>query len=178
MNKEGEEIWSNIESWPEYQISNFGNVRSYKRGGEAKKIMGSSYNGYIFVRFSMGKYKRYYKVHRLVAIAFIPNPKNLPQVNHIDGNKSNNHISNLEWVDALSNQRHAVRLGLIAYGERASRTKLTEKQVLDILKCRNSRSVKINDLAKKYSVDRTVITNITSGKTWNRTWKNFHGYEA
>lgn len=53
-----------------------------------------------------------YSVHRLVATAFIPNPKRLPQVNHLDGNKLNNHVANLEWCDAYDNVMHAIRTGL------------------------------------------------------------------
>lgn len=70
------------------------------------------------------------KVHRLVAGTFIPNPKNLPFVNHKDGNKLNNELSNLEWVTHKENVRHAVSLGLYKTGIRPKNAKLTDEQVL------------------------------------------------
>ena len=61
---------------------------------------------------SVGKLRIHTSIHRLIALAFIPNPENLPQINHIDGNKLNNAIENLEWIDNSGNQLHAYRLGL------------------------------------------------------------------
>lgn len=69
-------------------------------------------SGYLKVGLSVDGIHKYYLVHRLVAQAFIPNPNNLPQVNHIDGNKLNNHVDNLEWVSSYENQQHAVKNGL------------------------------------------------------------------
>lgn len=66
------------------------------------------------------KGKMFY-IHRLVAIHFIPNPNNLPEVNHIDGNRQNNSISNLEWVSSLGNKEHAIRTGLRKYTNRLSK---------------------------------------------------------
>lgn len=63
--------------------------------------------GYLYARTS----NKNYQIHRLVASAFIPNPDNKPQVNHIDGNKLNNHVSNLEWVTSLENIRHSINNG-------------------------------------------------------------------
>lgn len=91
-----EEIWENIDGLNEiYQVSNFGNVRTY-RNGEWKLLNRIYYpNGYVGVSI---KGKAHY-VHRLVAQAFIPNPENLPCVNHIDEIKDNNCADNLEWCD-------------------------------------------------------------------------------
>lgn len=69
--------------------------------------------GYLKVDLRTGDGERkIIKVHRLVALAFIPNPENKPQINHIDGNKRNNHVSNLEWVTGLENHRHKIKMGL------------------------------------------------------------------
>lgn len=95
-----------------FLVSNEGDVFSVVR---QKFIKGGMYpNGYRFVAFR-GKDGSMHtqSIHRLVAEAFVPNPKNLPQVNHIDGNKTNNHAGNLEWVTAKDNIDHAIRTGLI-----------------------------------------------------------------
>ena len=98
-----EEIWKDIEGLEgEYAISNKGNVKNLKTG----RILGERYgnHGYRFVNLK-GKE---YTVHRLVALAFIPNPNNLPQVNHIDEKKNNNNVSNLEWCSASYNTNYSI----------------------------------------------------------------------
>lgn len=70
-------------------------------------------NGYIAVDLCVNNVHSMHYVHRLVASAYIPNPDNKPYVNHIDGNKDNNHVTNLEWVTAVENMQHAVSTGLL-----------------------------------------------------------------
>lgn len=104
-----------------YQVSNFGGIRSKDRW-IARSDTGTLvfYKGTVLeVSVDRGGYPRLkigavgsYRVHRLVALAFIPNPNNLPQVNHKDGVKDNNHSSNLEWCNNSQNQVHAIELGL------------------------------------------------------------------
>ena len=78
--------------------------------------------------------KKKFLVHRLVAEAFIPNPENKPEVNHIDGDKTNNHVSNLEWVTRSENMQHAFKTGLNSnIGINNSRSLLTERGYRDIL---------------------------------------------
>lgn len=118
------EIWKDIVNYEGYyQISNLGNLRSldreidfYDRWNKIKvkrirkgKLMsyGSSPNGYsICVLQKEGKIN-HFSIHRLVALAFIENIENLPQINHIDGNKKNNHVNNLEWTTPSNNILHA-----------------------------------------------------------------------
>jgi hypothetical protein len=83
-----------------YKISNYGEVKSYLRN--KPKIIKPYKNIYLYYKL----FHKHYSAHRLVAKHFIPNPKNKPEVNHIDGNKFNNHVENLEWVTRKENMQH------------------------------------------------------------------------
>lgn len=111
------EIWANIKCYDEYSVSNKGRVKRhpyYKlvRGGGKQffeeKILRPQKRkfGYLGVFLSKNGRCKPFLIHRLVAIAFIPNPNNLPQVNHKDENPSNNHVSNLEWCDQKYNSNY------------------------------------------------------------------------
>lgn len=105
------EIWKDIEGFNNfYQISSFGRVKSLKRKGVLKeKILRGRVDKKGYVHYALKKDKQTYekKAHRLVAQAFISNPKNKPQVNHLDNNKKNNYYKNLEWVTNGENQIHS-----------------------------------------------------------------------
>jgi hypothetical protein len=113
-----EEIWLPVSGYEgRYEISNFGNIKAlsrphYKRKSPILVKKQLDRYGYHYVHISNGIKGRNIKVHRLVAIAFIPNPENKSDVNHIDGNKLNNHVSNLEWATIKENVRHAHDTGL------------------------------------------------------------------
>ena len=126
-----EEIWKVIaECNGEYHISNHGRVKSYKCGKERilkPYLLGGGLPYYAYSLHIKNK-RKICKVHRLVALAFIPNPDNKPQVNHKDGNKLNNHIDNLEWMTSKENHQHAWDTGLFE-GKRLAKS----KAVIDIV---------------------------------------------
>jgi hypothetical protein len=159
-----EELWSQpIED--NYLVSNFGKVFSIKRG----IIMKTRYDkqGYevLVLHSNTGAVNR--SVHRLVALAFIPNALNLPQVNHIDGNKSNNFVNNLEWVSASVNNQHAFDLGLRKSGENHYKAKLTESDVKDI-KYLLTQGVPQRAISKYFPVGRSTIAKIANNQIWKQ----------
>lgn len=110
------EIWKDIPGYEGvYQVSNAGNVLSLNAYGHTIKRplkQRLNRNGYLVVILNHKKHQYYVGVHILVAKTFIPNPEHKPQVNHKDGNKTNNHVQNLEWNTARENVQHAIRTGL------------------------------------------------------------------
>lgn len=108
-----EEIWKDVKDYEKhYQVSNLGNVRSIKNNKIIllKPYKNTKRSGYLEVYLRLPGSKKTFKVHRLVAQAFIENPNSLPQINHIDENKENNNVSNLEWCDNNYNIHYGTAL--------------------------------------------------------------------
>ncbi len=131
------EIWKDIDGTSgRYQVSNLGNVRAFTRfrNGELLKF-GKYSNGYLFVHFAKDTDKKgerhSYLIHRLVAQAFIPNPENLPQVNHKDEDKTNNKVENLEWCTHIYNQNYGTKNQRIGEKNKLSHGKLVYCVELD-----------------------------------------------
>lgn len=116
-----------------------------------------------YLRVSIGK--KLVFVHRLVALQYVPNPDNLPQVNHKDGNKLNNNYKNLEWVSNQVNRTHAVEKGLHLSGEDCSWSKLKEEDVLYIRQCNNMSN---KELAEKFNISMRTIYDIKRNATWKQ----------
>jgi hypothetical protein len=158
-----EEIWKPVKGFEEYYlINNLNNVWSIRK----KKIMKIQIDdgGYLCITFNANhiKFKKY--IHILKAEIWIPNPLNLPEVNHIDGNKQNCDISNLEWCTRQYNIIHAQKTGLILHGEDINTVKLTEGQVIDIRNMKGK--LKGNKIAEIYGVDKSTIYDIFHNVTW------------
>lgn len=105
------------------------------------------------------------RVHRLVAETYIPNPDNLPEVNHKDCDKSNNHVSNLEWVTSKQNKQHARDHGIYSSGEESVNTELTNEQIHEV--CDLMQQGYINkDIVTKTGIPTYTVANIRSGNIW------------
>ena len=118
------ERWKDIDGYEGYyQVSNFGEVRTvghkYQRKGFHKIKLHNNRNGYWLADLHKNNLYKSKAIHRLVAKAFLPNPNNFPEVNHIDGNKANNCVDNLEWVSKSQNKWHACNV----LGQRTNRIK-------------------------------------------------------
>jgi hypothetical protein len=152
-----------------YQISNFCRLkRIMHRKNPTNKLIKSCFSedGYICVTLIKNGKTKFTGLHRLVASAFIPNPENKPQVNHKDGNKHNNSIDNLEWSTISENIQHAFDTGLneVKKGEKHYRTKLTEKDVLEIRKI--GASISAVKLGLMYGLNNQAIYKILNKQTW------------
>lgn len=121
-------------------------------------------NGKGYLRVSIGG--KLFFIHRLVAEKFIPNPENKDQVNHINGNKLDNRVSNLEWVSNQENRTHAVKYGLHLSGERCDWSKLTQENVNYI---RQHPEISTNFLANLYNVSPSTIRDVKSYRTWKNS---------
>ena len=169
-----EEVWEDIAGFEGlYKISNRGRVlrlskttsnRRYLPNKVRKPVKSS--NGYLKIGLTYDKKQVTLLIHRLVAMTFIDNPKNKKEVNHIDGNKENNIVSNLEWNTPLENTKHSNKNGLVNIkGINNIRAKLTESDVFAIrrllIKGFNSR-----EISELFNVTRSSIYNIKLKKTW------------
>lgn len=108
-----QEIWKTIKDYENYEVSNFGRIKSLYDNHNTRrdKILkySVSQDKYQFYRLSKNKLAKNIFAHRLVAVAFIENINNKPQINHIDGNKQNNNVKNLEWCSVSDNLKHSYR---------------------------------------------------------------------
>jgi hypothetical protein len=158
--------WKQVKDFEQYLIFKDGRLWNVNTQRFLKpKTMPGRYQD---VKLQSKESHRYTTFHRLLAEAFIPNPFNLPQVNHLDGNKQNNILSNLEWVTAQENAQHALAAGLkvAPKGEEFSGSKLTEIEVIQIRSEYIPRVVSRAKLAEKYQVSQGTIQCILERKTW------------
>lgn len=151
-----------------YEININGDIYStLRKVGKFHNAKINSKGGYIQIPLHKNGIRKNHLLHRLVAKTFIPNPENKPEVNHINGDKKNNSVYNLEWITKSENQKHAYKTGLQRRisGENSKSSKFKEYQIIDI-KNKIKQGVKIKDLAIEYNVNRATISRINKGITW------------
>jgi len=158
-----QEIWKDIPSLEgKYQASNLGRIKSKR--GILKLCIPKC--GYPVVGMPNNKIT---KVHRLVAISFIPNTETKPFVNHKNGIKTDNRIDNLEWCTHKENKKHASENGLVSRGINCHLSKITENQVIQIRK-KHSETLSNKGFRKKiaseYQLSVSTITRIVNRKIW------------
>jgi hypothetical protein len=149
-----------------YEVSDLGRVRSLPRfhcSGRIRKATLAS--GYLCLQLGQRGARHTYLVHRLVARAFIPNPENKLEVNHIKQPKTNNCVSNLEWVTALENGHHAAATGLAVKGEQNASHILTEVEVIELRALRAQGWTYIA-LGFRYGVHPVTASDAARGKCW------------
>ena len=172
MNKE---LWKDIPEYELYQISNLGRVKNKRTGIIRKNIV--SFGLYQTIKLCKNGKQHLHLVHRLVAQTFIPNPYNKPEINHIDGNKHNNCVSNLEWVTRQENAIHSIKNGLQTKEQLnkavKSMLKATKKKVLQI---KNGKVVARYDGLRQACRENNYSHGFISGCI-NGKYKSAYGYE-
>lgn len=154
--------WRTVPDWPKYEVSDTGRVRNRRRGTVRKPAIS---DGYAVVTFTRQGRKRRLRVHRLVAEAFIPNPHGKPQVNHRDGDRANNRVSNLEWCTASENHRHKFASGNVVPRRSFDLTLAKVRLVSSLLHDRDGRHA---DVARKAGVPLSFVKQASNG-AWFRT---------
>lgn len=173
-----EEEWRPVVGYENlYEVSNFGRVRSKEaevrqrygtrtRRSRMKKII-TNENGYCTVNLFKDNKIKIHKCHRLLMTAFVPNPEKKRVINHKDGDKQNNHISNLEWSTHKENSIHAVQNGLAASlkGEDCHNTFLTNRDIYEI-RLLHYNGIRYSTLAKVFGMHEKNISQIVNRKNW------------
>lgn len=170
------EIWKDIKGYEgAYQISNLGSVKSLKHRGLIRdKILKPAFvRGYLCVSLCVNgtKFRKTHKVHRLVAQTFLDNPENKPTVNHKDGDKANNSVTNLEWATMLENNIHAIstKLRVMPKGDKCHMygNKINAKLVLDTSTGIFYDSAK--EAAECFGIKHSSMKSMLNGSFKNRT---------
>lgn len=170
------ETWKDIRDYEGlYKISNLGRIKSLERidysGHKLEENLISickSGSGYMCVNLCKNGIQKSHRLHRIIAITFIPNPNNYNQINHLDGIKLNNRIDNLEWCDNSRNQRHAFEIGLkiMPKGENHWGSKLTKNDILKIRKLYNDGFWPSDIQGEFENISVSNISQIARNKTW------------
>ena len=173
------EIWKDVIGYEGlYQVSNLGNVKSlerivYEKNGNSRivkdRILRPSINryGYHCVRLYKQSSGKTFSIHRLVCLSFLGQNIEKQYVNHIDGNKANNDLKNLEWCTIKENNIHCYKAGLkkASKGDSHYRSKITEEQAKEIKY--GYKGLTQNQIARLYGINRQSISKIRLGLNWS-----------
>lgn len=188
------QVWKDIAGYEGlYQISSTGEVKRVERyytqlnsltGRVNNKLLSEMImkpfedeDGYLRISLIKENSRKKHFVHRLVAMNFIPNPENKPEVNHKEGNKKDNRVEMLEWNTTSENQIHAIanKLYATAKGENSGQAKLKEFQVREIHELWRSGEVTQEYLSSMFGVASSAISRIVNGVRWNHIHKEIYG---
>lgn len=175
------EIWKSIMGYEDsYEISNYGNLRSKDRRVQARSgyyiLKGQPIrpkidkDGYLVIGLSKKQKVKWISIHRLVAMQYIPNPDNLPQVNHKYGNKLDNYYKHLEWNTCKQNIDHACKNGLRGKAKRGEDSNLAKLSwnVVNSIRNDNNEGMKQLELSQKYNTPESTIYKIITNRTWQK----------
>lgn len=164
--------WALIDGFPFHRVTIDGYIETRNIFGHAnvkcewrRPTLGKIGGGYAVVRIQHNKVIKSFIVHRLVASYFIEKIPGKNVVNHIDGNKKNNHFKNLEWMTREENQKHANDNNLICIGERNGRSKLTNEDIVKI-RLRLDQGISKAKIAAMFNVSAGLIGHIKMGRNW------------
>lgn len=164
-----EEIWVKCNLECNYMVSNFGNVRHINKKENLKYSLSKNKKGYPQVRIYVNSVKTCQKIHKLVMISFKQNEYfEGAVINHIDGNKLNNRLDNLEWCTPSENQKHAYKNNLlnIKPGRDHNVSKLKSEQVKEIKNLLKTKKLTMKEISKKYSISYENVRSIKNNKIW------------
>lgn len=168
------EEFRELPDFENYKISNLGRIYSKTRRA-CLKIKRLGGKGYYQVRLSKNGQYYYKNLHRLIAEVFIPNPNNLRTVNHINGNKLDNRIENLEWADDCHQQHESCLLGL----KQTTQHILTENEILDVYRRYFEEGESMYSIAKSYNTRKQQIAKLVKGqrhKSLYRQYRDKHNH--
>ena len=155
-----------LETHQRYEINKLGVIRTISTKAIKSQYVGST--GYYMASFSVNGKSKPARVHRLLAFTFIPNPYAFPEINHIDGDKLNYSLSNLEWCTHKENMEHAFNTGLANNtGEKNGMAKLTEFKVMEIKALLAEGNLSQYKIADLFGVSRSCVLGIKLGRLWS-----------
>lgn len=152
-----------------YYVSDSGDVFSKRNDGKLKLLTQTNRSGYRKVALQENGFREDVDVHRLVAMLFIENPEDKRTVNHKDGNKSNNLVSNLEWATDSENQMHSYRE--LNHKGNGLKT-FTYDEFAEVLRCYNN-GISQAEIARLYGISRNLIHNIVKRKSYFLFWERY-----